>query len=232
MRPNSTAKHTVTQQQPDNHWSQIPDWLVGDWKEKSIVQTYSKDLTTGKVDTKSKTITDTPEQIFQPRRGRLFYPTLWFGTQKDSKGQYWQFEGSPMLWVVNDDLNDQVAAWKESDKFDAVNSKIVERRFVLNTLRFYNPTVNNGTIKSVDRCEYVTTYSPVKDGVVNVVSCLTTFNEDGQPISESKTRGQIWRLQDNWKLQVYPYWEVPADMHLDPLDTRLSKYLAEKNINK
>ncbi len=226
VRAGSYLTFDLTQQQTSNEWCQIPRWLVGDWKEKSITQTYFKDILTGRTDKTSLTLVNNPKHDFEPISGRFFQPQFWFGTQKDSNNQFWQFEGSPVTWIASMSDKSPTLEYLESDKFSVINSKHVQRRYVLTTLVFYSPDTHAGRVKSVKRRECVVDYSQVKDGIINAASCLTFFNEDGQPIAEAKTQGQFWRLKDQWNLLKWPYWDVPDGTKLDSMSVMLSKFIA------
>jgi hypothetical protein len=218
--------YDLKKQQASNDWCQIPRWLVGDWKEKSITQTYSKNLITGQIDTNTHTLINSSDRDFEPISGRFFKPEFWFGTQKDSSNQFWQFVGSPIVWITSIATSSPTLVFKEFDRFSTITANNVERRYVLTTLVFGSPDTDAGKIKSVKRCEFVVDYFRIKEGVINTATTITEFNEDGQPISESKTNGQLWRVKDEWDLQRFPYWEVPDGTQVDGMNAMLSKFIA------
>jgi hypothetical protein len=81
LKPGAQFSLSATEEEPQNFWLRIPDWLAGTWQSDNETRVYNEDFRAGKTDS---------EVVPFKAKSRFTY-----GQQTDRQGGIWHYLGIP-----------------------------------------------------------------------------------------------------------------------------------------
>lgn len=160
------ASASISQLMPQqtNQWILIPDWLAGTWRARSELILSSFDYEHG------RSVIDSPVKLSISRVSVL-------GAQKDSRGGMWHYIGVPFTRSIKTDSFSEYQKVEQISLLESSSDKLTVSTMAMVT------RIDKGGRETLEvfREETATTYTPLKDGLIQVTFSTKDFDLQGRP---------------------------------------------------